>query len=356
MLNSQMHYLQGHKKTNRALVLLAVPLLMIVTFFPIIKNGPDYAAYLDYYQSSRQCVSCIMADQGYGFSLLMGLFSQFGIDFEVFFYFIASISLSIKLYVASKVIKKNAIIAILLYLTSFLFLHELIQIRVATSLSLFILSAYIFFIRDKKIIASFLYISAVLVHPSSAIFIVGYLLFKLTNKVHPLIIFASMVVFFYIYNLEIERFSDFLFYAIDVLGELSFGNINNYLYEMTSLESANVNYFSIQTLDSIVTLVVYFILRCKRDCNTKNPLLEFFAQMIILALVLKYLTLNAPVVSFRLFEMLSIGSFIVKAYIVVIVAKYSLPGSFFIFFVFAFANIYTYIISSPLFLLKEAFL
>jgi hypothetical protein len=323
------------------------PVFALAIFFPFISRGPDFAEYLNHFYTSKACLTCLFDYQGLGFTVLMGTLSRLGLSFNVFLYIVVCGVLAIKLAVSSKLIDRGWLISIAFYITSYLFLHEFIQVRLAAAISLIFLAGYTYFFANHKLIGLLTLLLSIAFHPSVLLVLLAFFTFKLTQKYFLFSVSILGVLLFLSFNKLL--FSEVILKIFEIVSEMNFGSINLYTYELATSDYVNVNNFSVQTLDVIFVLLLYHLLRYENLHTSKYiKFYDFIAHMAILGVLLKFVTVAAPAVSFRVFELLTVGVFLLKATIVLDISQFSLRAAYIIFCIFILTNIYVYIYSSPL--------
>lgn len=332
----------------RVAVLNVMPLIGLVSFLSVITNGPDYGGYVKHYFYSVECFECVLESQGYIFTSIMYLFSFFQVSFEVFYYILVSVFLTTKIYITTKILPKAWVPSLVYYLSSWFILHDLIQIRLSAGITIAYIAAYCYFYLDKKMFGWALIFFSSLIHYSLFLLWISIIiLYYLRASKYNQKILIALIILISAYIFDMEIFNDLLIGGV----ESESSKVLNYAYELNKFTDIGANYFSLHTIDALATAALCLFLLKSINC-TDGDKLKFFltclSYLAILGFIIKTITIGSPVVSFRLFELFTFGVFILKGWIVSLLAQRSIFLSFIFSFIFILFNIYIFFINGPL--------
>jgi hypothetical protein len=320
------------------LVLLA-PVLAFVVFLDMVSRGPDYEAYASYYDAIVWCFNCFES-QEVGFQLLALAGQKLSMAFTTFHYWLVAFCVAVKLFVLERTPRQAAWLAVVFYVTSFFVLHELVQLRFALAAALVYLAAYFSFLRVNRIAALACLAIAVQFHASAAIFGLAYVLYLLPAR----LLFAGAAVLAVVVMLG--RFE----LTPDLVEEVIFSErVTGYIYSFIVGEAEPVNVFSVQTLDTVLCVALFWLTRSWRTGDAGfQRLVHFFWLLMLVSLPVKLMTLQVPVLSFRLFEALNLGAPLVKAALVWRAARIDPGAGVLLFVLLLAANVYVYLLSGAI--------
>ncbi|EIN8655919.1 EpsG family protein [Citrobacter freundii] len=284
--------------------LLCFMMVVSAAFFAvtIMPYSNDHQAYIDLFKYTIQDTSYERME--IGFKSIVSFFKFFGFNFELFWFLIAFISLLLKLYLL-KSYDSNIFILFLLYLLyciSLLALHETTQIRAAVAIAFGMLG----FRCRNKILGISLFFISVLFHYSAIIFIILYALNKIVKpyKFTWLIVVIAIAT---IMPIILKQLSGLLI-SINPLFSLYLENSDN----------AKVNQFSFTSVLAIVFFVVNFFVgrRINYYNDGKNFIFKqynMFSFLYLSSVILLTALSFSPVISIRLYELLSLSPFVIIA-------------------------------------------
>ena len=339
----------AHKIYAQAAALIVAPLIALISYLQFVGAGPDYLEYYHHYAEVIKCFECTLQSQGYLFSSLLYLFSIADVDFVIFYYVLILILIGGKIYLTMRVLPNAWAPALLFYFSSFFILHDLIQIRLSVAIALAFTAAYSSFFLNKKIFGAALVFLSVLVHASLALFwlcIAIYYLMKASKRIHKIFI-VCLIVFFTLLA-DIRSIEDLLKIAIS----WDYSGIGNYAYELIEYSDVTSSYFSIYTIDALLTATLssWMVKHVNfgNDCAQRN-LINILNYMVFVGFAIKIITIGSPVVSFRLFELFAIGLFVIKGWMISVFAKRSISLALTATYAFTLVNIYVFVINGPFF-------
>ncbi|EEP1005055.1 hypothetical protein HAY30_002449, partial [Salmonella enterica] len=207
-------------KTNNFLYFIMV---ISATIFAvkIVPYSNDYQAYIDLFKYTIQDPSYERME--IGFKNLIGFSKFLDLNFDVLWFLVAFISLSLKCYVLKSYDSDILVLFLLyfLYAISLLALHETTQIRAAIAIALGIAG----FRCTNKFVGICLILSSVLFHYSAILFIILYTLSFIVKpyKFTWLIVVVTMAI---LIPLLLEQYSDPLI-SINPLFSLYLENSDN---------------------------------------------------------------------------------------------------------------------------------
>ncbi len=332
---------------NRSWIISIAPLLALVSFLSIVRNGPDYFEYLQHYKTSAECFECVSQDQGIFFTAILYLFSINQIDFEMFCYALASTTLAAKIYVTVKILPGAYIPSILFYISSFFILHELIQIRLSLALAVAYLGIYYYLILNKRIIAFLLMIASVFIHTSLVVLWISaaiYLLLKNVKVIYQFL--AASLVFIFLSIVDRE----FLFEYFNEVLNFDYSSTAKYAYELIGYAEVSANYVSIYSVDAILTAFLAMLLLGYSGAKHglgQEKIIKLLIYFVFFGFMLKTVTISAPVVSFRLFELFTFGLFALKGWAVHLIGKKAFPMALVVACLFLAVNLHVFAIKGP---------
>jgi len=286
---------------------LLSPLIALTCFLPFVRRGPDYSEYLLIYESST--VRSVLAEPPFelGAALLFAFGRGIGLPFQGFIYLISLVALSIKLHVARKLLGNASAAFICTYITSFFLLHELIQARVALALAIMLAAVYQN-TRSRQIASTALALTAISIHISVAIVALIYVL----RNHRKLLLFLTVIPL-----VAIATNPDTLLTVLDIAPASSEQQRTaRYLYELSG-ERQGINSLSLQVLITVLSIGLLSLTKYRSLLPaTSADLLRFFVFVTAISVPIKLLTTQSPVISFRLFELLSAFVPLIQAYAV----------------------------------------
>lgn len=219
-------------------------LLGAVSAFKPIDLLPDMSIYKEYFYGIVSGAD-IIVEPSYVLVSKISYLLGVGFPFVIFIYFF--FSLSIKAYV----IRKNSerYVFALLYITSYMLLHEFIQIRIGIAISMLFLGCYLHF-HGRTLSGAAVILSAALFHVSAIIFpIIFYFSVFVSNK-RVLFILPMLVIISFVAALN-DNFNALKFFSL--LPSAFQYKINLYV-EMQSYLNEYINIFSVRLL------IFYFVI------------------------------------------------------------------------------------------------
>lgn len=279
-------------------------MLMVATIY-VVKIMPfsnDYESYVDLFTYTFKEPAFDRME--IGFRILVILFKSISEDFMLFWFFMVVISLALKYYVLKSFNTNNYILVLLflLYGISLLALHEGTQIRAALAIA-FGFTGF----RCKNPIYAFVFLSlSVLFHYSAFLFLILYICgyYVKSYKFMWLILVISLATILpMLLNQYLSLLIDF-----NPLFDLYLENSDN----------TKVNKYSFTLIFAMLFFIVNFFVGRRlsrysfldKDIFNKYNLFSFlYLTSAILLSVLSF----SPVLSIRLYELLSLSPFVIIA-------------------------------------------
>ncbi len=233
-----------------------------------------------------------LANKEFFFKALIKINSiLFSKNFYTFLIFIALLSVSIKIFIFANY-SPLPLLSILMYLLSYFWLHDYVQIRAGVSTGLFLYATKD--LADGNVKKYFLKVFfAIMFHWSSIILIPSFFIVQNLNlKFHALLPLIGIF-------LKLLGFN--LFFVIQFILQLF--KINPIYYKMYAGYQDVINAFNLISLSYIILfyIITYIFIKYKQSlCIYEIILYKFFSLGIFVYLITTIL--NAPVVAFRLLE------------------------------------------------------
>ncbi|AUT44114.1 EpsG family protein [Aeromonas sp. ASNIH5] len=211
---------------------------------------PDMPVYYDLYIDAIMGRDVVI-EQSYVYLSLISVYLGLGFSFLIFMY--AFLSIMIKVY-ALKQYKEKYTFAIL-YISSYLFLHELVQIRIGLAISVLFLGVFLYF-ENKKLAGVIVISLAPIIHQSTLMF--------------PFVFYFSVL----IVGLRLQYFiltASFLFFILSYDGLSVLESILNWVpissirykiltyMEMQKVTGESINLFSIRFIIFYFTTFLLFL-------------------------------------------------------------------------------------------------
>ena len=269
--------------------------LLLVFLLAIIAGGKFFGSDNDtshYYDMVVRQSNISLSNKEIFFKALIYMNSIFfDKNFYIFLFIFALISISIKFYVFAN-FSPLPILSILLYLLSYFWLHDYIQIRAGVATGIFLLAT--------KDLAEgntrkyfFKVFFAIMFHWSSIVLIPLFYLIKHMNfKQHSFLPFLGI-------SLKLLGIN-FIFFIQFIL---QLFRIDPIFYKMYAGYQNSINAFNLISLSYIITfyIITYIFLKYKESlCVYEVILYKLFSIGIFVFFITSLL--NAPVVAFRLLE------------------------------------------------------
>lgn len=288
-----------------------IPLIVILAIFSSIRAdyiAPDYLTYSDWYNQLTEDSGYLerqsAVDEGL-FFLILELFNKFGLSFQFFLFCNSLLSIGLKIFVLYNIFpdRKAFVVSVFVYVSTFYFLHEFIQIRVGVA-SGFICLGFMFALRGQKISQYLMVFCSSLYHTSANAF---YCYFYVINNANRIKIFSwltwSLVSAFMLLN-----FNGILVFDLEKIGDmLGVARIQFYSTENDMNEGANP--FSLQSiiLYCLCTILLLNKFRIVRDSTTRYFMIVKYS---VFALLLGLFFLQAfsqyLTISLRMFQFFSV--------------------------------------------------
>jgi hypothetical protein len=305
--------------------IIASSFIVVASFRPSFL---DYQVYVDYFYS----IDDIFIEPSFYF--LVKIFRFFNLGYIFLFIFFAVLGVLLKL-IAIKISSKYIYYSLLIYLSYYFILHELVQIRVGVACGFFLLALHCLQSENKK---HFLFYSflAILFHYSAIIILPLIFLSSDVNKKVYLYIIPFSYLLWYI---NIGLF-DFLAFATRFFPQL---HDRIMLYELAQLHNSYyVNVFSIPQLFNIF---VFYILLNKIDIiKTISPSSIILLKIFCFSIIALPLLSQVADVSFRINQFLGVvGILIIPMMIDIFKEKHLLKTSIILYSLFIFiynSNLY----------------
>ncbi|WP_420703919.1 EpsG family protein [Escherichia albertii] len=268
----------------------------------IMPYSNDHQAYLDLYKFTIHDSSYERMEVGFKFFLVF--FKSIDFSFEFLWFLIAFISLLLKFHVLKSYYSEISILLWLyfLYCISLLALHEGTQIRAAIAIAI----GMVGFRCKNKRLGICLLLFSVIFHYSVILFIVLYIL-NVVAKPYKFTWLIVVVAISTIMPLLLQQYSNVL-ESINPLFTLYLQNSDN----------TEINKFSFTLIFAIIFFIVNFFLgRRLNYYNTNNDFIfkqyNLFSFLYLSSFILLSALSFSPVISIRLYELLSLTPFIIIA-------------------------------------------
>lgn len=263
--------------------------------FAFVINSDFNADYINYLNKFLNISSdnFSLYSMEVGFQFLSIFVKKIGFSFEVYMYLLISISLSLKLYYVRKFIGTKVVLFLLFYSSSFLLLHELIQIRLAVAIALLYAIFYYIIKESEKIKTVLLAIVAISIHVSIVLFVASLLIFKYPK------IFIFLAGCAIVLTLQLD-------FALDSAIYFESGSkINGYLYELNT-GAMKLKYFPFQMLYLLLIYILSIVARLvQKQHNVESEILRYTEKLFLISVIAYWLTAISPVVAFRLLELIN---------------------------------------------------
>lgn len=279
-------------------------MVVIATIFAvkIMPYSNDYEAYTDLFKYTFNDPSFDRMEIGFRSSVT--LFKSLNDSLSYYWFCFAVISLALKFYILKSFDSKCKILFVLyvLYSISLLALHEGTQIRAAMAIALGFCG-----FRSRSIVISLLFfIIAIAFHYSSAIFVPLYFVGNIirTYKFFWLAIVTGIAT---VFPILLEKFSGLL---------ISVNPLFNLYLENSDM--TEVNKYSFTLIIAFIFFLVNFFVgnnlsRYRNEINNIFQKYNLFSFLFISSLILLSVLSFSPVLSIRLYELLSLSPFVVIA-------------------------------------------
>jgi hypothetical protein len=145
------------------------------------ETGFDYYSYLEWYEKAYSFESILSQVKEPGLLFLFYPFNRLELGFPAALFFVTALSITIKAWVIYRW-SNNVFVSLILLVGLYLLIDEMGQVRNALASAIIFSTAYALINRDPKKFFS-LYIAATIIHYSSIVFILSYILTK-TKKLY----------------------------------------------------------------------------------------------------------------------------------------------------------------------------
>lgn len=211
---------------------------------------PDMLVYHELYIDATMGREVVIEPSYVYLSLIS---SSLGLGFSFLIFMYAFLSIMIKAYSLKKYKEKYTFA--ILYISSYLFLHELVQIRIGLAISILFLGAFFYF-ENKKLVGLIVISLAPIIHQSTLIF--------------PFVFYFSVI----IVGLRLQYFTlmlSFLFFMLSYDGLSVLESIINWIpissirykiltyMEMQKVTGERINLFSIRFIIFYITTILLFL-------------------------------------------------------------------------------------------------
>ncbi|MCK7134051.1 EpsG family protein [Enterobacter bugandensis] len=279
-------------------------MVVIATMFAvkIMPYSNDYEAYTDLFKYTFNDPSFDRME--IGFRSTVTFFKSLNDSLSFYWFCFAIISLALKFHVLKSFDSDCKILFVLyvLYCISLLALHEGTQIRAAMAIAL----GFCGFHSRNIVISLLFFITAIAFHYSSAIFVPLYFLGNIirTYKIFWLAIVTGIAT---VFPILLERFSGLL---------ISVNPLFNLYLENSDM--TEVNKYSVTLIVAFIFFLVNFFVgkklsRYRNEINNTFQKYNLFSFLFISSLILLSALSFSPVLSIRLYELLSLSPFAVIA-------------------------------------------
>lgn len=275
-------------KTQITLTLLTFGLI-IISGLRLFGWANDTANYYEIVSSQNEL---LLEKKEIAFRIIIFINNFFfDSNFTVFLLIFALLGVSIKMYSLAK-LSPLPLLSVILYLLSYFWLHEYIQIRVGVATGIFLLATKDLADKNSKkyFIKAFF---AIMFHWSSIVMIPIYFLVKCKK----LKVYIFLPIIGIILNIAQVNFSLVIELALSALG------IDPMIYKMYAGYQNNINVFNVINLSYLLIFytITAVILTRKNILNDYEIVLYKIFSIGIFIFFLVSL-LNAPVVAFRILE------------------------------------------------------
>ncbi len=253
---------------------IAISLLIIVAGFKT-QGSTDYLSYKNVYESLAVPLTFDSSFE-IGFQFFKNLCKALNFSFILFYFVFATISIGTKAFVFKKLVP-YVFPALLIYLCGLYFERDNDGIRQGMSIAFCYLSLY-FMIKEKKIGMIISYVTAVLFHYSSSVFILAYFLDKLKIKDRTVAIIVS--VFFVLCAANLS-FSNILMHYLP--SEVALMKMENY---SNSEDYSVAMGITVGLLFRMIILISFLLLHHKMEISERMYLIlrNGFALSLIMSL------------------------------------------------------------------------
>jgi len=271
--------------------LIITGVILSVTFLDR-SQFPDYGNYVINYND--YLAGTISPGMEKSFSYMAALANYFG-DVSLLFIMYSALAIGIKFYA---ILKHSSIVllSLLLYLSFYYTLHDIIQIRVAVSCSFFVLFFYAI-VESKKSIAFVFFLASLFFH-LQAIFITVYCIYLWLARSVAMMIFTIVGSYvlgkYFILKLVLYFVTLFSSYVPSKI-------IRDVLYFNENIEG--INLLNQHVLVPVAAMLFYLYL-LKIDKIKKIEL--FFLKTICFALCMLFLFQSINVIAWRVFEFFNV--------------------------------------------------
>jgi len=256
--------------------------LLLFSIYELVPTSADYNEYLKYYNGFGG------ERFGIGFKLLMDFFKF--VNFSsllVVWFFIALMTMSIKLYIVYRIKNNNVLLFFILYGSSYFFLHESVQLRACLGLTFSILAVYLFSC-SKYFFGITALITAVFFHSSCLVFL----------GVLPVIFCIKKNILLYGYFIVIS-FCIYIFYFIDLTMLAVFNPL-----VMDYVNYAELTKFSLLSVSLILAygFIIFGMLNYKNTNLFGKIIFNFYILLIGMVIALS----TVPVIAIRVGDIMNL--------------------------------------------------
>lgn len=262
-----------------------------------------------------------------GFITLINISKAYGINnIFIFWLLLIILAMFIKLFIVYKINKDNLLLFLLIYLISYFLLHESVQLRIAISFSVLLLSIY-FLSLNHLLMSCVLFVVAILFHNSILTFFSIYFLYYAIKRrfefkflliaglitigsiifIEPILAIMvninPLVIDYYNLSLELEKFNylsitQLLIYIFIIIGYFNYYDASNFgkiIYMQIIVLLYLIFLFSfiytisIRLSDLIGILAIFYLIDLKINFTTKKIILLLSVILIGLHKCISYI-------------------------------------------------------------------
>ena len=236
--------------------------------------GTDYSLYKTIYQSNvNGFLDSATSRTGYGFSMLTHFFGHdLGLNYNFFIFFCSFITITC-IYIFIKKYSKKPGLAILLYVSLGFYTAAFNGFRQQLSLAI-ALFGYMLFKENKKLFSIIFFSIAFLLHSSSIVPIIIFVLFEIFKKedINSLYIYIPIMIFYIFYNT--------LFFKL-------LGIVESYSLYVDYVSTPGLGTYMMVLVYNIV--LIFFVLPKRKKIFSNNSTMKVFINYVIIGSALMIL-------------------------------------------------------------------
>ncbi|ARI09499.1 MULTISPECIES: EpsG family protein [Klebsiella] len=270
------------KERLLTIIFIIIPYVLFCAYMVGIKDPlvwRDYGVYLNYFDDSANDIIYIITNiQDPVFVLLMHPFHSLAEGFDIFLFWCAIITLSLKIYSISLATQRFSFFLVL-YSSYLLCLHDYIQIRIALALAIFCYAMYV----RKGWVQFLLFVVSIFVHLSLVVPLCIFCLVHAKRIGYKRIFWSGPAII--ALSLLIQQ------------GAVFISRVNQYLELQKQGIGVDINVYSVLPFFQLLT--VLFVFFNKKLISYKYT---FEFVMSYVGVIIFYSTLAIPAVALRYFE------------------------------------------------------